>query len=180
MKSCFDPEELKRNGIKIKTELPSRDTGGQPIVLEHYGELVSIDAPKLKTLKDRLRQFDNLAQDPMVEYYVFNYFRILGDFKKELNTEIEDELLTPTVQGAYGTGNVNGMVYSKKKLSRYLIDMHNHFFTTILFPGIEDTEFTNELNKIIFAFEEGEYGYKVTISKFRQALINYCNEKGIS
>lgn len=180
MKSCFDPEELKRNGIKIKTELPSRDKKDQPIVLEHYGELISIDGSKLKTLKDKLRQFDNLAQDPMMEYYVFNYFRILGDLKKELDTEIENELLNPTVQGAYGVGNVNGIVYSKKKLSHYLIDMHNHFFTTILFPGIEDRGFISQLNEILIGFEEGNFDYKATMSEFREVLINYCNEKGIS
>ncbi|MBA9043105.1 hypothetical protein HNP21_006283 [Bacillus aryabhattai] len=180
MKSCFDPEELKRNGIKIKTELPSRDKGGQPIVLEHYGDLISIDGPKLKTLKDKLRQFDDLAEDTMIEYYVFNYFKTLGELKKELDTEIENELFKPTIQGAYSAGYVNGLVYTKKRLIRELMDMHNHLFVTILFPNMDDSEFITQLNEIVFGFEEGEYDYESTMSKLREVLIIYCNDKGIS
>jgi len=180
MKSYFEAEELKRNGVKIKTDLPSKDEGGQPIVIEHYGDLISIDGSKLKTLKDKLRQFDDLAKDTMIEHYVFNYFKILGRLKRDLDTEIENELFKPTIQSAYSAGYVSGLAFTKKGLLRELMTMHNHLFVTILFPTMDDSEFITQLNGIVVRFEEGEYDYEATISKLREALITHCNEKGIS
>jgi len=122
-----------------------------------------------------LYEFHGFTSSPFL-LYVLSGLKAVGKVQNELAKEIANEVEKPTFTGAYNSGYVSGLAFSKKKINKDFIDpVHNRIVGKLAKDC--DEEVINQLKDILYNFQENQTDSKVVIEEIWELVTNHLKTK---
>jgi len=107
---------------------------------------------ELEEAIDRVNAFRNITffKD------AFKDLKEIGNLQRQLTLEAENESKNPTVEGAFNSGYVNGLFFTKKQLLGEVLPLHKNVLNLLTETWQCPFELESEMNDVICKYENIE------------------------
>lgn len=108
--------------------------------------------------------------------YLLNGLKAVGKVQNELGKEIVIEAENPTLTGAYNSGYVSGLAFSKKQINKNFIDPVRDRIIEKLAKDC-DEEVVDLVKDILCNFEENQIDSRVVVEDIWELVTNHLKNK---